>query len=305
MRSTFDLNSAWEKARRSRRAGARSHTYVDYRDRISVGTWLLVFGIGLSLLIDLPAVPLNLRVFQTPLNIALDDAIFAAALLAVLAAAVTESVVSIHPSLRARGRTYTWVYWALPMALAIIAPFVLLQAETRELQVLGLAVAGALLALAFFSLYGTVKSGRPGYRRSRLLLDALVYASALLLFLFVYQTGVRSLISGSLIAFTALLLAVELLRGASDQVGLILSYGLVIGLVLGEVTWALNYWKLLPDLTGGLLLLLIFYLLTGLAQQGLQGRLTRRVLIEFALFGLVALVLIALVGPGFVQTVAF
>ncbi|RIK41773.1 MAG: hypothetical protein DCC57_18720, partial [Chloroflexi bacterium] len=55
----------------------------------------------------------------------------------------------------------------------------------------------------------------------------------------------------------------------------------------------------LPGLTGGLLLLLIFYLLVGIAQQGLQGQLTRRVLLEFGVFGVVALALIAAVGPGF------
>jgi hypothetical protein len=46
-------------------------------------------------------------------------------------------------------------------------------------------------------------------------------------------------------------------------------------------------------------LLLIFYLMVGIAQQGLQGRLARRVILEFAVFCLVALLLIALVGPGF------
>jgi hypothetical protein len=46
-------------------------------------------------------------------------------------------------------------------------------------------------------------------------------------------------------------------------------------------------------------LLLIFYLLVGIAQQGLQERLTARVMWEFVIFGLVALLLIALVGPGF------
>ena len=45
--------------------------------------------------------------------------------------------------------------------------------------------------------------------------------------------------------------------------------------------------------------LLIFYLLVGIAQQGLQERLTARVMWEFVVFGLIALVLIALVGPGF------
>jgi hypothetical protein len=78
----------------------------------------------------------------------------------------------------------------------------------------------------------------------------------------------------------------------------VLNYSLIIGLVLGQVTWALNYW-LLPGLTGGLLLLLIFYLLVGVAQQGLQDRLNRRVLLEFAIFGVVALLLIGVVGPGF------
>ncbi|MCB0046752.1 MAG: hypothetical protein H6642_12925 [Caldilineaceae bacterium] len=286
------------------RSGRAERSYVDYRDRISVGTWLLLFGIGLSLLIDLPTVTLNFRVFRSPLNIALGDAIFAALLLAVLAAAVTESVVSLHPAMIYRRRRNTWVFWALPMALAIITPLILLQAESRTQQVIGLGVAGALFLTAFHFLYATVEPGRSGYRRGRLILDALTYGSALLLFLFVYQTRTRSVLSGSLTAFTALLLAVELLRTTTDRVSLTLVYSLVIGLILGQATWALNYWKLLPDLTGGLLLLLIFYLLTGVAQQGLQGRLSRRVLVEFAFFTLVALFLIA-IGPGFRLSVQF
>ena len=46
-------------------------------------------------------------------------------------------------------------------------------------------------------------------------------------------------------------------------------YGAIVGLLLGQITWALNYWPLLPGLTGGLLLLLSFYLTVGIAQQGL------------------------------------
>ncbi len=95
-----------------------------------------------------------------------------------------------------------------------------------------------------------------------------------------------------------MLLAVELLRSTTSDVKMVLGYGMIVGLILGEVTWALNYW-LLANLTGGLLLLLIFYLLTGLAQQGIQGRLNRRVLIEFGVFATVAIVLIVAVGPRF------
>ncbi len=78
-----------------------------------------------------------------------------------------------------------------------------------------------------------------------------------------------------------------------------ITYGVIVGLVLGQVTWALNYWSSLNGLTGGLLLLLIFYLLVGIAQQGLQNRLNSRVMFEFVIFTLVALLLIAVVGPGF------
>jgi hypothetical protein len=105
--------------------------------------------------------------------------------------------------------------------------------------------------------------------------------------------------SGTLVAMTAALLAIEILRTSTSQTRLVLIYGAVVGILLGEVTWALNYWPLLPGLTGSLLLLLSFYLAVGIAQQALQGRLTRRVVVEFGLFGLFALVLIVVFGPGF------
>jgi hypothetical protein len=78
----------------------------------------------------------------------------------------------------------------------------------------------------------------------------------------------------------------------------VLTYGAIVGVVLGEVTWALNYWPL-PNLSAGLLLLLIFYVLVSLAQNGLQGRLSARVVAEFFVVAAVAVLLIALFGPGF------
>lgn len=172
------------------------------------------------------------------------------------------------------------------------------QLPTPLAQAGGLLLLGLLIAVTLFALFATVDTGAPGFRRGRLVLNVLAYTSALALFLLVYQTRTRSLLSGSLVALTATLLAVELLRSTTDRSELVLSHALVVGLVLGESTWALNYWPL-PGLTGGLLLLLIFYLIVSLAQHGLQNHLTRRVLIEFALFALFALLLIAVVGPGF------
>jgi hypothetical protein len=78
----------------------------------------------------------------------------------------------------------------------------------------------------------------------------------------------------------------------------VLVYSGVVGVLLGELTWALNYWPLLPGLTGGLILLLSFYLAVGIALQGLQGRLNRRVLVEFGVFAAAAVLLIVFLRPG-------
>ena len=275
---------------------------VDYRDRISVVTWIFVFGLGLSLLYSLPVVVISLRALGSPVSIALTRTLVAAIFLAILAAASAESVISVHPRFSTGKRQWwlwSWPFWALPMALAIIAVYVLPLAPTRPIQVLAILGGGALMAVALFSLYATVERGQAGFRRGRFVLDALAYGAALVLFLFVYQSRTRSLLSGTLVAMTATLLAVEILRSTTERSLTVLLYGAITGMILGQVTWALNYWWMLNSLTGGLLLLLIFYLIVGIAQHGLQDHLNRRILLEFAIFAAVALMLIAAIAPRF------
>ena len=276
---------------------------VDYRDRISVITWLFVFGLGVSFLYSLPTTLISLSALGSPMSIALTKTLVAALFLAFFAAAGAESVISVHPYLAERSRfyrlTHSWPFLALPMAIAIIGVYVLPLAPSRPVQIVTILAGGALMAIALFSLYATVEANQTGFRRARLILDALSYGAALVLFLFVYQTRTRSLLSGTLVAMTATLLAVEILRTTTDRPWLALIYATITGVILGQVTWALNYWWILSNLNGSLLLLLIFYLIVGLAQHGIQDHLNRRILWEFAIFGIVALILIAVIGPRF------
>ncbi|MEZ4615005.1 MAG: hypothetical protein R2867_05755 [Caldilineaceae bacterium] len=274
---------------------------IDYRDRISVVTWLFVFGLGISQIYTLPTTLISLRALGSPMSIALTRTLVAALFLALLAAAGTESVVSIHPRFAASTKYHfirSWPFWALPMAIAIIAVYLLPLAPTRAIQILTIVAGGVLLAVALF-LHVTVERGQSGFRRARFILDALAYGAALLLFLFVYQTRTRSLLSGTLVAMTATLLAVEILRTTTERSLVVLTYGAIVGVILGQVTWALNYWWTLTNLNGGLLLLLTFYLVVGIAQYGIQDHLNRRILWEFAIFAIVALILIAVIGPRF------
>lgn len=276
---------------------------IDYRDRISVITWLFVFGLGISRLYTLPTAVISLSALGSPMSIALTKTLVAAIFLAFFAAAGTESVISVHPRFVNKNQwqrlTQVWPFLALPMGIAIIGVYVLPLAPTRPAQIVIILVGGLLMAVALFSLYATVESTQAGFRRGRFVLDALAYGAALLLFLFVYQTRTRSLLSGTSVALTATLLAVEILRTTTNRPGVALSHALLIGAILGQVTWALNYWWTLSNLNGSLLLLLIFYIAVGIAQHGIQDHLSRRVLWEFAIFAMIALALIAVIGPRF------
>ena len=304
----LDLTSTWTtlriwlaQRRWQRHLRLLESRQADFRDRISIASWPIVLGLALSNFFSLPTYEFSFVAFGSPATVPVTGAFLVAIALSVLAAAGAESVVSAHPNFataaqRTEGRT--WPFWALPMALTVIVAVLLPRAPTPLIQVLGLLFMAVVLITAFYALYLTVETGQPGFRRARIILNVFTYLSAVVLFLFVYQTRTRSLVSGSLIAVIGALLAIELLRSSTTRTSTVISYGLIVGLILGEATWALNYWPV-PDITGGLVLLLIFYLLVGSAQQGLQGRLTRRVVLEYAVVAAVALLLIYLLGPGF------
>jgi hypothetical protein len=160
----------------------------------------------------------------------------------------------------------------------------------------GLALTALLLLLIAVAQYHTVDPTDPGYRLARLALNILAYLVALGLFILIYNSKARSLLSATTTAAVGSLLALEMLRGVHYNLRPTGLYALITGLALGQVTWALNYWTV-GRLTGGLLLLLVFYLATGLSQEGLLRKLNRRTLVEFALVALVSLGLIIKYRP--------
>jgi hypothetical protein len=127
-------------------------------------------------------------------------------------------------------------------------------------------------------------------------LNAWAYLVALVLFVLIYSEKARSLVSATGVSLVSALLALEFLRSAGRGFGRTALYAAIAGLCTGEIIWAMNYWRI-SGVTGGLILLLGFYVFTGLASQQLRGKLTRRVLIEYAIVALVGLVVLLRFGP--------
>jgi hypothetical protein len=187
----------------------------------------------------------------------------------------------------------------LPALTTLLATVLLPQTPTLLYRMIGLVVSGLLLILVISAEYYTVDPEDRRYPMARLSLNAWAYLLAALTFVLIYSAKARSLVSATAVTLVGTLLALEFLRSAGKGFGRTVLYALIAGLITGEVIWAMNYWRI-QGVTGGLILLLAFYVSTGLANQQLQGRLTRRVLLEYgvvALVGLVALLRLQAVLP--------
>jgi hypothetical protein len=294
---------------------------TDYRDRASVLIWVVLMGLAAQRFLALPERSFTTTILGSPITLNITDNTILGVLLAGLVASGTEAVLRAHPlsqrSRMRRGRSAAaghlwgagtragwinpvnrdhWVFWGLPIALTIVAILLLPLAPSVVYWVIGLIATGLALGFSLAGIYYTVDPFQPGYRRARLGLNALTYAAALLLFLVVYSTRVRSIVSATEVMLVSGLLALELLRGSGWPMLMIALYAAITGLLLGQVTWALNYWRL-ASLTGGLVLLVVFYDVVGLAQSALQGRISRRVIIEYGLITIAAMALIWKFAP--------
>ncbi len=292
--------------------------------------WVVLMGLAAQRFLQVPTRIFEGTLLGSPLTLTITANTILGALLAALVATGTEAVVRAHPRLQIagldpwdripastlvyaggqpippatlqqwRGSRFGlgghWVFWALPVALIVVAVLILPVAPTSTYWLAGLVITGIALGVCMAGLYFTIDPFATGYRRARLGLNALTYAVALLLFLVVYRTRVRSLVSASEVMLVSSLLTLELLRGSERPLSLVALYAVITGLILGQATWALNYWRL-DSLTGGLVLLLLFYNVVGLAQSAIQGPIRRRILIEHILLTVVGLALIWELAP--------
>ncbi len=204
----------------------------------------------------------------------------------------------LHPGFGAVGDRFGYTLWILPdlLAVAIGLALVFFQSSDALIQ-RGLPVVGAILCgLALIAQDREVGASDDSTGWPRLLLSLLTYVAAFALFTLIYQTKERSIITATSTAVLAGLLSLVMLRATPSPRQRTLLYAAAIGLLAGEVTWALNYWVVLA-LVGGAVLLLLFYVLVGVVEGVLSGELTRRLLIEYSSVGLLGFLLILSTGP--------
>jgi hypothetical protein len=222
-----------------------------------------------------------------------------AVLLAALTAAGVNSIARTHPRVHLGNARYIFILWIVPVLIVVGATMVLSLASVKlygAFGLIGVALAGAFMVAVIVGEYVTIDLNDRWYNAARLGVNLAVYLASLVLFTTIYSWKIRSLYSSTAIGVSSALMALELLRGSESDFGRTWLYGAAVGLAMGEIVWALNYWNA-TGFVGGAMLLLFFYALTGITQQYLWNRLNRIVFVEFAVIVGGAMIMLLLLRP--------
>lgn len=251
-------------------------------DRLSILVSLVLFGLMISHVVDMPTRTISFVALGVPTTIYVSSRWFVGALLVAMTGAGADSVVRSHPLARDAGWAYGLALWALPCCLILFALIALPASPRLSYWLGGLALTGLLLSLIVIAQYRTVNPGGPGAGLAGWGLNVAVYVSVFVFCTLIYAARARSLLSATAIFLLGSGMAAELLRPNTPSLTMRRTwlYSMIVGLVLGEVAWALNHLSL-GEVASGVFFLLIFYVLSGLARQHLRGRLAPAVIAEF------------------------
>jgi hypothetical protein len=263
------------------------------RNRLSVLVAVLLLGSLLFRFIELPEHTWKLEPLGSPLEIHVTGTWLLTTLMIGLVCTGTNLVLHDHPHLGEQSGRPIYIAWILPGVMAGLSAYLLNHVSPWPIWIGGLLVAGVGISLVVTAEYTAVSPEDPGYPTARLALNMLAYLLAFTLFILIYHSRTRSLVTATLMLLAATLLTLDLLSAADVQFGRVVLFASIVGLIIGESTWVLNYWHI-SAWAGGLLLLLTFYFTVNVAHQYLLERLNTSAFVEFAAVAIIVLIIVLL-----------
>ena len=253
-------------------------------ERLGITVSTVALCLALSIFVPLPLVGYSLTVLGVELWLQPPAPLPYVAITLALVCAGVSSVMRALPQVRARPPTYTVALWSLPVLVAFLGLTLLHRLSWWGYQ-LGLVGVTALILALVIALLGRSVSVSPAERRAaRSLLNAIVYAMALVSFIALHSSRLHIALHFLGVLVLSSLLSLEMFRDTELGMARVWLYAGLVGLLMGELIWPLSFLPL-GDRLAGSSLLLAFYLLTGVVQQYLWGRLSRRVAIEYGAVG--------------------
>jgi len=274
---------------------------LDY-DRLSVLTGVLLLALAVMRFLELPELPiLRATVLGSPIGFDLSAGSLMILITLGMSITAVASMVASHPISMERMVQHGYMFWIVPGMLIMALAIWLNDIDDLAPWITGIIVSAVLIPISLSVECRAVDETQRSQQSLGWFQASLIYLTAVIFFTLIYDARLRSMLSVSLVALISALLSLRLFWITLDNPSALLQYSAVTGLIVGQITWGLNYWGL-SGMRGGLLLLLVFYLVAGLIQQFLQGEFndgqkSRRILLEYGGLAVAALLLIVLAVP--------
>ena len=274
----------------------------DFRQRISLVGWVMALLMTLTLVWRLPDITwTSPQIFGRDFSVTATPNVIEGLLALLVSFAVTDSIIQVHPRLQALSVIHRlqlfWPVYSLPAAEALVVVVAQPISDVPALSALAMVVAIGAYILTQFLLYESLDLSHAHIGQFVFVLHGLAYTTSLLLFLLVYRTQGNPLMAAPFIGATAALLAVALLRREDvTNLWLLRSTG-IVGLAMTAAAPVVTITGL-SNLTQGILLLWVFFLMISNFQYGLPKSMRNRRMLEYVCFSLLVLVLMVLIENG-------
>ncbi|MEX0784499.1 MAG: hypothetical protein WD557_17825 [Dehalococcoidia bacterium] len=203
-------------------------------------------------------------------------------LTAALAALGTDGIVRGHPRWQGEGALSSIVYLLLPFLTALGAGLFIDEAIDGYGRPVAAIAAGVLVGVVVYGEYQTVEFGSRMYGAMRLVLAVITYLTAFAIYTVVFTRELDVTAGAFYVGIASAGLAMELLRESRLLGASSILVGLAIGISVGELRAALYFFPL-DGLLAGALLIIGFYLATGLAHHLLDHDLEWATTAEYVL----------------------
>jgi hypothetical protein len=161
-------------------------------------------------------------------------------------------------------------------------------------------VTGALFGAVIYGEYRSIDPDSPNYSMARFLVNIGAYLTTFALYTVTYAYELALPAAVLTVGLASMLVSIEVLREGEDEPVRVIGMATVIGVIAGETRLALEFLPL-GNLLSAVVLLLSFYLATGLLHSYLVGHFDRGTISEFAIVaigGLTIIVAAQLAGVG-------
>ncbi|MGD0766183.1 MAG: hypothetical protein ABR978_07750 [Dehalococcoidia bacterium] len=219
---------------------------------------------------------------------------------AVLVALGTDGIVRSHPNSVFREALDTAPYLLVPTILTLASGFFLEDTVVSYWTLLAALVAGGLMAAVLYAEYLSVDTDAGLYPAARFVLNVATYLSAFGLYAAMYDFGLGLVRSAFCVGLIGFVLSAEILRETETMPPPVareslrsLGFAAAIGLIVAEARWAL-YFVPLDGFLAAVVLLLFFYVASGIVQHYVTGHLSWPVSVEFALVASLGLLMVVL-----------